>query len=362
LYTDFAIRNFRGIRELSIEGLERLTLVSGRNDSGKTTLLEALFFHGGGDPQVTFALDQLRGIITGGLEMSGSGEAPWDNLFPDYDPGTEVLLTGRLRVAGEELTRTVRIRSVRPSGSVAEIGAIKTPVGVVEAGESVAGMAPGLQVEVTEDPGATRTVTLTVGPGTMTIHATAPAALRFRTLFQPARTGAGPQDLERFGQLEARGEAAGVLEMMRLADPRIQSLATLVVGGAPVMHAGIGSRRLIGLPLFGQGVTRLFALATNIAAAAGGVLLVDELENGLHYSALEAIWRAIKDGARRYDVQVVATTHSLDCIRAAHQAYARDEAFDFRFLRLDRENGHVAARLYDREALAAALESGLEMR
>ena len=77
MYTDFAIRNFRGIRELSIEGLERLTLVSGRNDSGKTTLLEALFFHGGGDPQVTFALDQLRGIITGGLEMSGSD-------FPNY--------------------------------------------------------------------------------------------------------------------------------------------------------------------------------------------------------------------------------------------------------------------------------------
>jgi AAA15 family ATPase/GTPase len=58
------------------------------------------------------------------------------------------------------------------------------------------------------------------------------------------------------------------------------------------------------------------ALAIFLARAAGGVLLVDEIDTGLHYTTLESMWRFVIETARRLDVQVFATSHSGDCVRS----------------------------------------------
>jgi len=114
----------------------------------------------------------------------------------------------------------------------------------------------------------------------------------------------------------------------------------------------------------GEGMTRLFSLVVGIGNAPDGVVLVDEVENGLHHSVLPKVWRAIAEAARQFEVQVFATTHSLECIEAAHRAFDEDLGFecDFRLHRLERVNGDIVAKTYDRDALRAALEMGLEVR
>ena len=60
---------------------------------------------------------------------------------------------------------------------------------------------------------------------------------------------------------------------------------------------------------------RLLALSLALVQTANGVLLVDEIDTGLHWTVMEDMWRLVVDTARKSSVQVFATTHSLDCIR-----------------------------------------------
>ncbi len=79
-------------------------------------------------------------------------------------------------------------------------------------------------------------------------------------------------------------------------------------------------------------------------------------------SFLTDVWKAIGDAARRAEVQIFATTHSLECIRAAHKAFETSDKYDFRYHRLERGNDEIRAVTYDQERLATSDEMNLEMR
>jgi len=129
-----------------------------------------------------------------------------------------------------------------------------------------------------------------------------------------------------------------------------------------MMHGDIGLGRLVPLPVMGEGMVRLASLVLAIGNVPNGVVLVDEIENGLHHSILPKVWQAIGEVARQFNTQVFTTTHSLECIVAAHRAFSESERYDFRLHRLERVNETIRAVTYDQETLEAAIETGLEVR
>jgi AAA15 family ATPase/GTPase len=101
----------------------------------------------------------------------------------------------------------------------------------------------------------------------------------------------------------------------------------------------------------------------NIAGAPNGVVLVDEIETGFHYSVLPKVWQAIARVAREMNTQVFATTHSRECLIAAHQAFSKSEIYDFRLFRLEfGAEGKNRVVAYDRELLEFVLERDWEVR
>jgi AAA15 family ATPase/GTPase len=130
-----------------------------------------------------------------------------------------------------------------------------------------------------------------------------------------------------------------------------------------MLHGRIdGTHRLIPLPLMGNGMARLANLAIYIANAPNGIVLVDEVENGLHYSVMSSVWKIIALAARQSNTQIFATTHSWECIQAAHEAFASEETYDFRLHRLGWVNGEIKSVTYDKGSLAASLKHELEVR
>jgi AAA15 family ATPase/GTPase len=119
---------------------------------------------------------------------------------------------------------------------------------------------------------------------------------------------------------------------------------------------------MLPLVLMGQGLGRFASILLRIANARNGVVMVDEIENGFHYSVMEKVWRAIGEAARRFDVQVFATTHSWECIGAAHRAFEAAKTYDFRLHRLDRVDGDIEAVVYDQKMLSTAMATDLEVR
>jgi len=111
----------------------------------------------------------------------------------------------------------------------------------------------------------------------------------------------------------------------------------------------------------GDGITRLFHIIVALANAQNGILLVDEFENGLYWKVQPKVWDVVFQLADRLNVQVFATTHSRDCIRAFDEAwnkYPQSGAF----FRLDARPEGVKITEYNAETLTDAIETDVEVR
>lgn len=360
MYKSFEVRNFRCFRELTIAELERVNLIAGVNNVGKTALLEAMFLHCGAyNPSLALRLNAFRGIEAVKIKLGQWIEPPWDSLFHQFDISRSIVLAGENTVTGR---RSLRLNVVREPSELSRITRFSNSGPEVSEGIlSSSEIAKVLKLEYEEEEwhGSSYMILDRKGIRAEPI----PPAPPFPAFFQVARMRVPfPDEAERFGNLEIRGQQDVLLQVLRLIEPRLSRLAMVVVAGEPMLHGNIGIGRLVPLPVMGEGMVRLASLVLHIGNAPNGVVLVDEIENGLHHSILPKAWRAIGEVAREFNTQVFATTHSLECIVAAHKAFAESELYDFRLHRLERINDTIRAVTYDREALEASIETGLEVR
>ena len=170
------------------------------------------------------------------------------------------------------------------------------------------------------------------------------------------------EDAARFSKLERIGRDYEVVDIMKIIDNRLERLSVLVTGGIPLIHADIGTGELIPIPMMGEGMVRMLSIILGIMSYDGGIILIDELENGLHYSVLQQVWTAIAESARKNHVQIFATTHSWECIRAAHRAFENTTPYDFRLHRLERNDGIINVVTYDQATIETSLDLNLEIR
>ncbi len=92
------------------------------------------------------------------------------------------------------------------------------------------------------------------------------------------------------------------------------------------------------------------------------MLLIDEIENGIHYSVQPELWQLIFQLARRLNVQVFATTHSWDCIKGFQRAAEKEKQEEGMLIRLGRRKGEAAVTLFDEEELGIATRQQIEVR
>jgi hypothetical protein len=175
-------------------------------------------------------------------------------------------------------------------------------------------------------------------------------------------TPSASRDVEYFGELEAAKRQADILPTLQIIEPRLQRLALVPFAGETVIHGDIGLSRLMPVPFMGEGLRRLLSIVLAIANTRGGIVLIDEVENGLHYSVMKDVWSGIAHVARQADVQVFATTHSYECVQAAHQAFMANGPYDLRLHRLEEIRGEIKAVTYDQDTLETAIELSHEVR
>jgi predicted ATP-dependent endonuclease of OLD family len=109
-------------------------------------------------------------------------------------------------------------------------------------------------------------------------------------------------------------------------------------------------------------MTRLFGLVLALVNARDGILLVDEVDSGLHYTVYPALWRLIFQVAADLNVQVFATTHSWDCIEGFQQAAQQVDDEAGMLIRLERRQGHIVPILFDTSRLSIATRQEIEVR
>lgn len=118
------------------------------------------------------------------------------------------------------------------------------------------------------------------------------------------------------------------------------------------------------LPLrsLGDGMIRALGIALSLVNAQNGFLLIDEFENGLHYSIQLDLWRLIFRTANKLNVQVFATSHSWDCIEAFQKASLEDEQQQGMLIRLEKKKDEITPVLFDERKLSIATREHIEVR
>lgn len=118
-------------------------------------------------------------------------------------------------------------------------------------------------------------------------------------------------------EVQASDEDAQVLQTLRYIEPRVERLLARGEGEQRSFWVRLkGQKELVRLSSVGDGMRHLLALALNVAMSANRFLLIDEIDLGLHHSVMAKMWRMLIESARRLNIQVFATTHSIDCINA----------------------------------------------
>jgi predicted ATPase len=371
VYTYFKIRNFRCFQELELDDLGLVNLIAGVNNAGKTALLEAIFLHGGAyNPGLTVRLNAFRGVETVDLTVGRWVEHPLSSFFNQFDVSKPIELVGKDTVTGRRVLRLKAVGESLESTGVYQEGGVSVTdesdtgyirnesKGVLSSSEVAKVLE--LEYEQAAKQGTYRMIIDRKGAHVDPI----PPAPPFQTYFQSARQAMSFGEQARlYGNLELHDKQDPVLRILGIIEPRLKDIRSIAIAGGSMLHGRIdGIDHLIPLPIMGGGMIHLANLALHIGNAPNGVVLVDEVENGLHYSVMFKVWKAIALAARQSNTQIFATTHSWECIRAAHEAFASDEEYNFRLHRLGWLNGEIKRVTYDQGTLAASLKHELEVR
>ena len=378
MLTSLHVSGFRDLRELEVSRLGPVNLFVGANNSGKTSLLEAVeIFLGRGETRALFA-----GCARREETLRSDRQLLVDvcHLFQGHKlrPGTEFSVRGHngglrsvhVQVPKERLSET-EMRRLGERLERARIGRQEVLTGL-EVEERGRGEDEILALRVwtegwEEDVETLLPLNELGGAPYMDYLAT---RRRFSdgegvTFNFITTAGLDPQQLVRLWDGIVLGaEESMVLDSLRVVEPRIERIAAVsreVSSGAFVLRME-GSDQRVPLGSMGDGIRRLLALSACLARSANGTVLIDEIDTGLHHTVMAKMWKLVVETALRRKIQVFATTHSMDCVNAL-AALCEDEPALRPAVLLHRVEKHRGATvLYSADELAAAAAAGIEMR
>lgn len=374
----FQVSNFRIFQHLEVGRLNRVNLIVGRNNSGKSTFLEALeLYASNAAPTVVLDLiesrqetwfseaqPQFRNFTGNSVrhiffdhKLPQVGEQ--GILLGEVSSNTKVHITAAAYQDKNDVEGT--IRKIRVSG--VQLGLFDEDLSnveiflVAEEGERTRRL-----FRLDKDIREIRRY------GSRILYERKESELKFTwqivsTGNMPNRKLAALWDLTSLTNLESE-----VISALRLIDDRVSGVAFVEdfsqgrssENRIPLVKIE-GVSEPLPLKSMGDGMTRLFHIIVALVNAQDGLLLIDEFENGLHWSVQPKVWDIVFQLSEKLNVQVFATTHSRDCIEGFDSAW-NDYPVLGAFFRLDSKGGLIRATEYTAETLTDAIEMDVEVR
>jgi len=167
---------------------------------------------------------------------------------------------------------------------------------------------------------------------------------------------------EWIGRMELRGNKSDVVQSLSIMDPPIEDVTVIAANGLVHIYAK-SNNQLLPLGLVGDGLNKLLYIILSIVENPGSIILIDEIETGFHHSSFAKIWEVMATAAKKYNCQIIASTHSYECISGALTGISNaDMEEDLCYFRIDRDDAGCYARRYSDELLQVAIDSDLEVR
>lgn len=320
--------NYRNFSDFTMGGLQRVNLIVGDSNVGKTGLLEGLVTLWGDDKQFKSLPNTFR--MNYG-DSSTSLENYWSWFYPEKNQSLDIKLASFFTSSKHEVyVDKVFKRTIKS--------------------------APDITVKYTD--GVPHQVW---GPSQL-VHFN---GFPYKINVLPIGIGDYQVQIDLFNKLsQKKGGEDQLVESLNVIESRLKGLRYLKVppSNQAMVYADVGLDYKIPTTQFGHGFTRSMEMLSNLILSGSDIMIADEIENGIHYSALGSVWKAIIDYAAKNDVQIFATTHSRECIAAAHEAMQAQERYELNVIRLQNRKGEVVAINHSKEDIETAFDLGLPLR
>ncbi len=325
-----AISHFRCFRETEIDGFTRVNLIGGLNNAGKTAFLEALLLNGSPTLDTLLLLRQQRGESD--LYAKEFPANTWDYLFYGQDKDKTIKLTTDW---GKELNSVVTIDCY---GKNEDISKLKYKLLGYDLGKGknyaflrfVANKKTTLSAILSDEIGIYEHE---IFYGDNSNYS---SSRIFNINLIPAQSKQSGAELAKAFSKAARiNKTHLVKKALQLVDSTISEINVSVFNGINLMLSREGENAMP-VSMFGDAINKIVHIILTVINNNSSILLIDEIENGIHYTVQRQFWKYLFTLAKEFDIQIFATTHSLEMIQAFAEVASlnhKEDAAYFEFIR-----------------------------
>lgn len=362
MITSINIDNYKGFTDFSITGMKRITLISGVNNVGKTSVLEAVFLlHNFLSADPFYSQYFFRNMSAYG----NIGADIWSPFFYNYNSKNNMnitvsydnIMTSRLEceIIKNNVLSDRMLSMLYPA--MGNASAINNAVRISGNINTLLGLNYYQNNELKFNANlcfnGTQSVVdiLSVYKGEDLPQVT--------ILFPTDNQSINSIDLSK---LDIDNRMDNVIEFLKILEPKIKGLSIVpTFTGSSEIYIDIGLVKKIPVKMMGYGFVRQLKLILTLAAYPNSILLIDEIENGIHYSYMNNIWHNVMLAAKMFNCQIIASSHSYECIKAASDGI-KDKG-DLAYIRLDKtKDSRIISKVFDNEMLNMAFKHDMEIR
>jgi AAA15 family ATPase/GTPase len=345
---EIEIENFRGISRASINDFQTINLFVGKNNACKTSVLEAIFLSiGVSNPRLPLSIDAFRQLVH-------TEEDDFRFIFYNLDYNNSLVIKSRF---DNTHCRDLKIYPIFR-------GEILTNTQSIDNSSSMDINANGISLDFTvkeKNNSEKKYASNIIFEGG---RFTSEIADDYSEVMRGAFLTNGIVDHKKLENIIIQKKQNPLIQALKKIDPSIDNI---VIGGNNMIYVDIGIQRLIPINLLGDGLKRLLYILVAIADSKDGIVLIDEIENGLHFSAQKVLWASILEASKMYNVQLFITSHSKESLFFLKEVLHENDYQDFQnatacyYLRKDDTNT-LKSYKYNFDKFEYAIEQDIELR
>ena len=357
MINEVSFKNFRGLRALKLYDLAPITLISGKNNAGKSSILEGIFLlFDHQTPESFHKINNFRG-----LSILSNPNSAWEAIFYNLD------MTSCVNISVRTDEQYYTLKYERDTSYIPNEG-LNAPQDVINQMVTSAKTSSTLRFHFEDDQGYREKGHFVFSPTSMmrNIDTSEPQNIMrpmpFVQYINSAIIQNEGQITDWFGNLELQGKKSKIIDILKIIEPGISDVLTIALRGQPQLYARVNDQ-LLPLKLTGDGVNKLLFMILAIIQNPNSLILIDEIETGFHYSMYQKLWSVIATAAKENNCQIIATTHSYECINGVVEGINRKSLEDdFCFYRIEHKDNENKAFRYSGALLYSAVNTNMEVR
>ena len=354
------VENFKSLKSSELKNLKRINLFGGKNNTGKTTLMEALFlFQDRLNPECFLRLHSWRGV---GLIQKDTSEL-YAPFFYEYNTDKAIsieveefnLEIKKLKInLKNDNQKSISLNNFKLSNIDSSTKVINNDS--LEMTLDYSGKGSGKSREhiihkFEEDNNFN-----------VNVKNVRPNEVRKAVFLVAKQLTNYNENAVRFGELVKENTENEILNFLKIIEPRLSSISTIQLrDNTSTLYGDIGLKKKIPLNYMGDGITRILSILLAIIDTRNGIVFIDEIENGIHHSVMKEVWSMIDKASKKYNCQVFVTTHSYECLASLLEG-AQESKDELSYVRLERVGNEIKSKEYDYEMLEIAIKQGWEVR